>query len=213
MPGKQKVGLIMIWELVILGISFVILTFDVIWQFYVAGMYAPKKARALIINDPYFKKLDEKLESFEGKLVTLEGEIAAPRGEILQIDMDSVKNDVTDIKDNLVKKFSDLKSSIGGMIGQQIQGFKGNMEIDQEEAFENLDPESPLSQVKIKEYEKQATYEMVCNALQVVMPEDQAESWAYRYTIAPPYIKKWIKKKINKWTGGFLDADSTEIEV
>ena len=60
----------MYWETIILIISFVVFGFDIAWQFYVAGMYAPKKARSLIINDPLFSEL-------RSRLVTLERNIGA----------------------------------------------------------------------------------------------------------------------------------------
>lgn len=205
----------MFWELVILGISFIILAFDVAWQFYVAGIYAPKKARRLILDDPMFQKLDQTLVTIESELTAVAAANDSSVLKNIQKNLESLnskENPVTEISDrikenyeNIKERFENLKNSFKGKIGKEVQDFYSNMELDLEGETSDLDPESPLSKIKIREAEQQVEYDMVFNALQVVMPEDVAESWAYRYAVCPPFLKKKLKSTINKWTGGMFE--------
>lgn len=211
----------MYWELIILAISFIILAFDIAWQFYVAGMYAPKKAHRLIIEDPLIQKLDQKLEVFETKLQLIENilktqfsrsgaavdQFTSKNQDLkveLKSDLQNLKGDITNMLYNeLENKFVTIKEalqkSIAGSIGHYVK-----MEKAAAPAFlEGMDLEQvgELAQMTPQQIEHENGFQLLSR----IFDEQTADNLAATYAYCSPIIKKpmtrWIKKQIKERLG------------
>ena len=201
----------MYWETIILIISFVVFGFDIAWQFYVAGMYAPKKARSLIINDPLFSEL-------RSRLVTLERNIGASDPgrssfpEELSSKIDSLISDVTvlsnrldNIKPNTPNfdvKFTELGESlrgyINGSMGKLAQGYYDEMNMLDNNALKEGETkeDKEFSKMAVDTIEKENQYNFYMNLLSPFVGEEQAEKLSKGVVFAPKYLKGVVKKKI-----------------
>lgn len=211
---------IMDWQLAALIVSIIVLVFDIVWQFLIAGMYAPKKAHRLIIDDPLIKRLDKELTLLNEKLVTIEGKLGGDGGAADLRDLENeirnlaykLENDkplegvVTQVSEKLVDMKENIKSYIKGHIGVQAKDFYNQLEIDEGAFLGNAaDPDSPQNQLIIHEAELEMEFNMIYGLLNVVMEDETAIAWANRYVRAPKFLKNILRKKINDWTGGTLE--------
>jgi hypothetical protein len=209
------------WPVVVFVISLIIFITDIIWQFWVAGMYAPKKARGLIVEDPLFQELDKKINQFTvtvrasiNRLDMMKKEIQEIRAHIdikfhnLNTKIKVIDNSIPrmdDIDKELVSMRESIRGTITGLIGYNSQESLDNLplpEIAEESAYGISPTGQALSKRDIK---AQVEYDSAYNLLERFVGETEADNWAYTYATAPPILKKTIRNKIKKAVkdGGF----------
>jgi len=212
----SNVGIQMLWyewfftPLGLLTISWIVLGFDIAWQFLIAGVYAPKKAENLIIKNPQFKKLEFKVEQFSNDLdsvkLTITGFNESLEGKLncLYSKIESIDKIETNIRECLNQNTEHLKSSFNGMIGHELRMFYREID-DQIVKYANSVklPDGALETVTdsgelVTVNNQQLQYDAYFNALSPIIGDVYADKLSYLIISTPPKIKKKLIKKAEK---------------
>jgi hypothetical protein len=134
--------------------ALVVLFFDILWQFLIAGYYAPRKAEALIINNPRFVKLEKGFKSFKTRMNSF-----AERMDHFDKRLDDmfkgvndsyrqVRNSVETVKNgngDIERRFKDLERDLYG----QIEHIKDHFDKRSDDLYQRI---SGMFGNQMKEY-------------------------------------------------------------
>lgn len=195
-------------------ISVVVLGFDIVWQFLVAGYYGPRMARRLILQDPKFslletqvKRLSKRTKHIDSLRDEMQKHLSSEISK-LQAQLDSicqsngnVKSDTKALFDEFSKeydhKIEDMRKSIVGTITGTLGQYAQAPNVSQ-----GLPPELQGVEVSMNETMQQADFDLAYGMLVPVIGEERAYPVAYYYAVAPPLIKKAVMKRIEKIVKG-----------
>lgn len=201
----------MLWETIILAIAFIIFGFDIAWQFYVAGMYAPKKARKLILEDPQFQRLEHKLVTLESKLAISPRapEVLLDKIEFLDHKLTELgnKSGYTDqldsnirgsIEQHITSLGEGLRSYINGAIGNLASGYYQESGLTETpplaEDADKVDKE--LIKLKTMTVLQEQKAQFYYDILEPMVGQERADKMAYGLVMAPKWLTGVVKKKI-----------------
>lgn len=203
--------------MILLIIAFVVFGFDIVWQFYVAGMYAPKKARKLILDDPMFQELRQRLVTLEGeirkisildpeKIQNIEKQLAEIQIKILNVTPDGYTQELDSnirgsIEQHITSLGEGLRSYINGAIGNLASGYYNETGMTEQpgpplaEAADKIDKELLKMQTMSVVQEQKAQF--YYNILEPMVGSERAEKLSVGLVMAPKWLSTIVKKKIS----------------
>jgi hypothetical protein len=201
----------MFWELVILAISIIILAFDICWQFYVAGMYAPVKARRLILDDPRFKRLERLVVTLESKstdpdptgflraLEDINRRVTelSEKTQVLEPDLSKLEIKIRDMIHSYINSLGDnLRGTINGAIGNLTKEYYGEVGLTEEGVDkEEIEINKEIAKLKNVTLAQEQQMDFYYQVLEPFVGEEKANNMAVGLVMAPKWMKSIVKKK------------------
>lgn len=187
-------------EYTALIIAVIVLIFDIIWQFLIAGVYAPKKARDLIISDPLIVTLQseiKKLDFIDQKMIA--------QFKVLLAKLEGFNGLVTVLSNRVTESVPELKAYISGKMGYETAEINKKMDAivqgDVGEQFEKAFSEGDLKTME-KMQERDMRYHTSYALISQYVKPETAEALSGLYATSKPGIRNAITKRIKKYVSG-----------
>lgn len=187
----------MSWEEWMLIFALIVLAIDIIWQFVVAGFYAPRKARDLVVKDPLIVDLRGRLDLLDARTIA-QFKTLVDTFNRYQGGVSALNSRIQEIAPNLYQRIAGLMGAETAQINAKMDEIvQGDVQQQFDNAFNEGDMKT-MENIQEREMRYNTAYALTS---QWLSPE-KAEAVSGLYATSKPGIRGAITKRIKKYIRG-----------